>query len=1617
MLDRTKFNSEVFLESLLEKLKYKRPKEDHDNLTTFIIDLYHNMRVKFSSDFFLLNSSPENIEALICFFDDMFSFINSYKGKDLKDLITNFNYELNIENSFYGTRKKYSLIAILNEDSPFIVDSLTNCIVEEGGIIHQRANLVLGIQRDNNEDIIKINKATECSHKNENNYESLVLFITNHVKEDKQSNLRSLFKDMVHDIQHIVNDWKPMLECMDEIKDNLSKNSQSENDCEVKEVIEFCTWLRHNSFVFFGISRYKKNSIEKPDLSLGLSKAKNFDSDCTRLKEIDSLCNISRSTISNIIHRCVNLDLIRFETPVGNDSSDRYVYFVFGLFSRVIDFQDLTVTPIVREKVKNIIEKASFSKNGHTSKSIIDTLRSMPRNELLTTTEEELQSIAIGLLSISGDVHFKLFIFDAGAGKYVKILLYISNKNFTMPMVSAVQNAVNEVFDGDVQERDILFKDDNFIRMKLGIEVEVFPTEEQKMILEEKLNTIIEDWGESLLNKITDFYGYEDGYSLYKQYGSIFSARYQKTFNADSAVRDIKAIDGLVKENKLRSADLYDVGHSQYNIKIYSMQEDMLSLSYLIPVIENMGFKAIDNTTFKLSIDKDRVVWIQHFVVTIEGVSMLQLSQIRPKAEEIIRMVLSKDIENDYYNSLTITAGLNWREIMLMRVIGSYLKQIKFSYSVEYIQKSFVKNPEAVNFLIELFNAKFKPSKEFEDIVNTEREDNIKLLNRRVNKIIDSITNVVDDKIFRAFLEVIGCIIRTNFFLNKDYISFKIDSQKSTLIPSPKPFVEIYVYSKQFEGIHLRGGKVARGGLRWSDRTEDFRTEVMGLWRAQMPKNVTIVPVGSKGGFVVKGISNESKDFFDFGVLCYKKFLSGMLDITDNVIDGKIIKPQNVLCYDDDDTYLVVAADKGTATFSNYANEISQKYNFWLGDAFASGGSSGYDHKKMGITTRGAWNSVVFHFWFMSKNISKEYFTVVGIGDLAGDVFGNAMIISDKIKLIAAFNHMHIFVDPNPDPVSSFIERKRIFNLPRSQWDDYNQELISKGGGIFSRSSKNISVTSEMKEVFDITEDLVTPNALIRYILKSQVDLIWNGGIGTFVKSSSEVNEMIGDKNNDAIRVNGIDIRAKVIGEGGNLGCTQLGRIEYANNGGLINTDFIDNSCGVCCSDYEVNIKIAFAELLTKGKLTLEERNVILSEMEDEVARKILTIISKPQALILIRENMNRSSLEQYQGILKKLETISTFNRSAEYLPDNKEMTRMIAEGRHFSVPRLAVLMAYTKMFLYEKLLNSQLIQNDYMLRYLNTYFPSRMRNDFAKEIENHQLRKEIIATFIINFMVNRVGITFINNIVEDYGVTEEMVFSILIVLSESYGITGMWVKKVEPLINSMPKDIYYEIECETMDFATNTVTYFLNNYGHSFDIESVITELSPKIDELRDKLEITLDDHSLNIYKNMYNRFVQMGIDDAVAKQIASFKFMDSALPIIQIVQDLSNVSFANSSKMIFISKLYYHIGDIMKFNHLRKILLSEDKTNSYWHRVATRLLKNDIYEIQKCVTLDIIHSIDDDKIDFKDATLYFEKWKEKKGNFITDYEDFINKLIVEKFSINKFVVIIKRLEYMLKK
>ena len=1057
-----------------------------------------------------------------------------------------------------------------------------------------------------------------------------------------------------------------------------------------------------------------------------------------------------------------------------------------------------------------------------------------------------------------------------------------------------------------------------------------------------------------------------------------FSDNYQTDLAVSDALYDLDVLSTMDESKSVQARLVQIEKHGQdYSVKLYTLK-DPIPLSQSMPILESMGLHVLMGRPYKITLGHT-IFWIHHFTLDhAESICDIGREKVPRYFSELFENVWNRKSENDAFNHLLFSACIKSRNIQILRAYTAYLQQIRFPHRREYIVETLNTYPEIALMLVKSFLHKFDPKK-------TDR-NSYKTIIDTINEKLHDIESLDHDLIFKRMVNLIDCTVRTNYFQpnqgNDGRLSFKLDSSRIEQLPRPRPLFEIYVYSPRFEGIHLRGGKVARGGIRWSDRKEDYRTEVLGLMKAQMVKNAVIVPAGSKGGFITKQISKlAASEIYGEVQACYSLYINSLLELTDNLVNQEIHHPPQTSLYDEDDPYLVVAADKGTAAFSDVANGIAEEYEFWLDDAFASGGSQGYDHKKMGITARGAWESVKRHFRGLGKDIQNESFTVVGIGDMSGDVFGNGMLLSPCIQLVAAFNHMHIFIDPNPDIKKSYQERQRLFALPRSGWSDYQESLVSKGGGVFSRKAKSINLSPEIQHLIDCRESHLTPNELIVYLLKARVDLIWNGGIGTYVKASNETNAAVSDKSNDDIRINGKQVRAKSIGEGGNLGLTQRGRIEYAQADGLLYTDSIDNSAGVDCSDNEVNIKILLSQLMKEGRLNRKQRNALLIEMTDEVAEHCLFNNYRQTQIIDIIVQQAAENMHQHARFMRHLEREGILSRRLENLPNDEEITARIAQSKGLTRPELSILLSYSKLTYKNALLNSSALSEECYNQLLLDYFPKKLQEHYADEILQHPLRKEIIATLISNMITNHVGIGFGFRIREETGASIENIAKAYVVCIGIFDLNDTW-RALEELDNVVQEQHRYECFREVSGLLERSISWLLRNKSSNFDVSHLIERYQTDIKILKKTISSAIIGQSRKNYTAARKLFLKYKLPAALAQDLADKTTLASAFDIIEIKSKLYS-STENTAK------LFYALSERLKLHWIRNSI-SKTVVRNHWNHLAIVNMRNDLHANQRNLTELVLHSVDNKRHTTKALNL----WEQKHAEALERYDHMVSEL-----------------------
>ena len=1477
-----------------------------------------------------------------------------------------------------GWESPHTVLQIVNDDMPFLVDSVSMALGDLGVGVHVLGHPVVTIRRD---------AAGKLQAVGEGEPESLI-----HMEIDRQSaaSAKAIQKAVtatLEDVRRAVADWAPMRERMLQVAAGLADAALPVADSERREAQEFLRWLAADHFTFLGYREYQvreRDGEQVLEAVEGTGLGLMHDSQPGAPRPLQSLSAhevrqagrvdplvLTKTNSRSTVHRPGFMDyvgVISFDAEGNAIGERRFI----GLYASSAYNRRPWEIPLVRDRFEYVMSSSGLRETGHSGKALKHILETLPRDELFQSTSEELAALGLGVLQLQERIRSRLFIRRDRYGHFFSILVYVPRDRFNTGMRLKVEAMLKQELSADRIDSTVRLDESPLAQVHLiarprpGVRVQVEPKR-----LESRLEDIVRNWQDDLRDHLVAKHGEAEGLDLATRFGRSLSNTYVERATPDVAATDVAHLASLASPGDLRPwlyrapEDSEDAG--TLRLKLFTQERD-LPLSDVLPMMENMGLRVIAEHLNRISAD-ERALFIQDF--NVEAPAGVDLDSVAEVFEEAFVHVWRGDAENDGFNRLVLGAGLDWRQVSMLRGYCKYLLQIETPFSQAYMEETLNRYPLLARLLVELFEARFAPKGRGSDTASLRAQ--LKLLakgdaaveaalepvldarrrarNPRQEKVrealrtlLDGVSSLDEDRILRSFMGVIDATLRTSFYQrdnegnDKDYAAFKLDCDKVPELPKPRPYREIFVYGPHVEGVHLRYGTVARGGLRWSDRREDFRTEVLGLVKAQAVKNTVIVPVGAKGGFIAKRlpVGGDRDAVQAEGVACYKRFISGLLDVTDNIVDGEIVPPTDVVRHDDVDTYMVVAADKGTATFSDIANGISADYNFWLGDAFASGGSVGYDHKGMGITAKGAWESVKRHFRALGINCQKQDFTAVGIGDMSGDVFGNGMRLSKHTRLVGAFDHRHIFIDPDPDAAKSFKERDRLFKLPRSSWDDYNRKLISKGGGVWPRSAKSIAVSPQMREVLGLEADVteLSPNALIQAVLRAPVDLLWNGGIGTYVKGASESHADVGDRANNGVRVNGGELRARIVGEGGNLGFTQLGRIDAAQAGVILNADFIDNSGGVGTSDREVNIKILLNALVREGKLSLKARNKLLLDMTGELETLVLwDNIRQNQALSLM-ERMSGPRLGSKQHFIRTLEAQGLLDRQIEFLPSDAELSARKARGQGMVRPELAVLLSYSKQVVYDQLLDSDIPEDPYLSKELQRYFPTPLQKKYAAAMEDHPLKREIIATAVTNATINRMGATFLMRMQEDTGRSAAEVAKAYTISREVLNARTLW-NQIEDLDGKVPEGVQIDALLEIWNLQRSFVRWLLERPGEMPAITDAVDRYSAGFNAIRSAGGV-LPDSQRPGYDARRAEWRERGMSVQLAEDLAE-------LPYLEPVFDIIELAAARKQKPIDVAKVHFRLGEALKLPWLFE-QIDALEVQGRWHAVARGVLRNEL-------------------------------------------------------------------------
>jgi glutamate dehydrogenase len=1460
----------------------------------------------------------------------------------------------------HGWRSVHTIVELVTDDMPFLVDSVTMELNRHGLTIHLPIHPVLTVRRDAGgqlEEVLPADAEPDGALR-----ESYL-----HFEVDRQSEQRVLdqlidgIQRVLADVRAACDDWLAMRQQVRRILDEFDERPPPVDDAELAEARALLEWIDNHHFTFLGYRAYDLLTVDGDDVlrpvegtGLGIlrrDEAKpssasfaKLPPEARRLARQKRVLILTKANSHATVHRPSYLDYIgvkRFDEHGEVVGESRFL----GLYTSAAYNRNPREIPVLRRKVANVLARAGLPRHSHDQKALLNILETFPRDELFQINEERLFEVAVGILRLEERRRVRLFLWGDLYGRFVSALVYVPRDRYTTPTRRRIEAVLAEAFPDASLDFSVWLSESVLARMHFIIRVPPgrMPDYDERE-LQAKLVTVTRSWGDELHTLLLEQHGEEQGNRLFTRYGEAFPAAYLEDFPPRNAVYDIQRMEDLAEREGL-NMNLYrplEAPPASLRLKLF-WADRPLPLSDAVPMLEDMGVQVVEERPYEIR-RPDGPVWVHDFGLAYAGGGELDLGRVRDAFQEAFAAILRGEAESDGFNRLVLAAGLSWREIVVLRAYCKYLRQTQFTFSQDYMESALASNAQVARGLVQLFKARLDP------VGREHAEERTGALRAVLGVAIDRVANLDEDRILRSFLAVVEATLRTNYFQTRDrrpkpYLSFKLDPAKVPGLPLPRPMFEVFVYSPRTEAVHLRGGKVARGGIRWSDRREDFRTEILGLMKAQMVKNAVIVPVGAKGGFVVKRPPAQGgREALQEEVMaCYTTFMRGLLDLTDNRVDGRVVPPPEVVRYDPDDPYLVVAADKGTATFSDLANSIAREYGFWLDDAFASGGSAGYDHKKMGITARGAWESVKRHFRELGVDTQTTEFTVVGVGDMSGDVFGNGMLLSRHVKLVGAFNHLHVFVDPDPDPEVSFRERERLFGLARSSWADYDAKLISKGGGVWPRTAKSVPLSPQARRALGVEATKLTPNELISAMLRAPVDLLWNGGIGTYVKAARESHADAGDRTNDAVRVDARELRCKVVGEGGNLGFTQLARVEFASGGGRVNTDFIDNSGGVDCSDHEVNIKILLNQVVADGDMTRKQRDALLADMTDDVAMAVVLDNYRQVQAISITEAHAPELLDEHARLIRGLERAGRLDRALEFLPDDEQLAERRAAGRGLTRPELAVLLAYAKIVLEEELVASDVPEDAYLADDLERYLPAKLREPFREQVRGHPLRREIIATYITNSMVNRAGATFAHRLQEATGAAGPDVARAYTVAREVFDIRRLW-KDLATLDDVVTATVQTELMGEARKLIERSTLWFLRNRRQPLDIAATVSHFAPGVASLAQELRKLLAPADAEALDRMAGRFAAEGVPADLANRVASLDALFSGLNVIEVASECGETVEA-------VAAVYFAIGARLDLHWLRD-QIARLPASSHWQVLAQGALRDDLYSEQRELT-----------------------------------------------------------------
>ncbi|GLQ95457.1 NAD-glutamate dehydrogenase [Dyella acidisoli] len=1493
-----------------------------------------------------------------------------------------------------------SAVEIITDDMPFLVDT-TSMILSEYSQIHLVLHPVVKVSRDASGQLQRIGDDNGAP-------ESVMHFEVDSILDETiQAQLKKRIEDALDDVRAAVRDWRAMGEKALSIAADLPNRKLPLDAASIQEASEFLRWLADENFTFLGYREYEVAKagddevlrpieesglgiLHKSERSLAPRSLRSLAAhDLPQSGSYDAII-LTKTNARSHVHRAGNMDyvgVLKFDANGTPVSEQRFL----GLFTSNAYMTRTQDVPLVRQRVEAVMARSGLKRDAYSGKALRHILETLPPEELFQSTEDELFATATGILELQQRARTRLFVRRDRYGRFFTCLAFVPRERFNTSVRERIEAMLLDVFHGESLDSNVLMGESALARLHVTVRPHLgehpkFNVQE----LEARLQHIVRNWYDGLRDSLIGQVGEAQGVALFNRFGKLLPAGYIEDVAPEQAALDVTALTTLKSDDSIHLHLYEDARDQSLRFKVIHVGAP-IPLSEALPMLENMGVRMLAEHVYTLE-SEGRTLTIHDFELKTKHSLKFDLTHLRDRFERGFEALWRGQAESDGFNNLVLLAQADWRQVAMLRGYCKYLQQVGIAFSQSYMEETLNRYPAIAGLLIELFGAKFDPRRELlgaaelekaqadlrremqalipvetqktkpeliEGIVKAlaeKRDQQIHELWQALKSLLDDVASLDDERIVLSFMNTIRATLRTSFYQKWDdahrhYISFKFDSKQVPDAPKPVPYREIFVYSPRVEGVHLRFGPVARGGLRWSDRREDFRTEVLGLVKAQMVKNTVIVPVGSKGGFFVKHppVGGDRDAQLAEGIACYRLFINGLLDITDNLVEGKVVAPHDVVRHDDDDPYLVVAADKGTATFSDIANAISIEHGFWLGDAFASGGSNGYDHKGMGITAKGAWESVKRHFRALGRDCQSEDFTCVGIGDMSGDVFGNGMLLSRHILMVAAFDHRHIFLDPKPDTAKSFVERERMFKLPRSSWDDYDKSLISTGGGVWPRSVKSIPISPEVRAALGLRADVqhMAPNELMSAILKAPVDLLWNGGIGTYVKAASETHGDVGDRANNALRINGAELRCKTVGEGGNLGFTQKGRIEAAQHGVLLNTDFIDNSAGVDTSDHEVNIKILLSDAVQRGEMSVDDRNRQLAVMTDEVGDLVLWDNYRQNQAITLMERQSVKRLGSMAHFIRTLESEGLLDRQVENLPSEAELTDRKTRGQGMTRPELSVLLSYDKIRLYQQLLDSDVPEDPFLSKELVRYFPRPLHEKYAAHMQRHRLKREIIATAVTNSTLNRMGATFMMRMQEDTGQGPAAIAKAYTAVREILGARELWAE-IEAQDSKVAESTQVDAIMQVWSQLRHLTRWLLSRPSGTLEIAANVERYQSAVAELSATLPDVLTPAGKADFATSQEKWEGLGLPTDLALRLAK-------LPELRAMLDMVEVARQTGQPIAKVANVFFELGQALDLEWLRG-QIEALPVEGHWHAQARGSLLDELSHQHRALAIQVL-------------------------------------------------------------